>query len=209
MCIIHCALAELLHAGDVLADDVELDIDDTALLDIFEVGFLVGVWDDADTDITFAVHDVGFADSEAYAVDANRALVHSEIAAAYHIQTAVVFEAIIPTAVGFLHIDTACGLIDMPLDDMPVETLVEEHRAFDIDPVSLSEQPEVTALERLLHSGYGIEVSLDLHHREADTVVGDRLVDRERFMEWIAQRKMLIALFLLHPDDLRHGFYDS
>ena len=68
------------HAADVLADDVELQIDDGSGLDISEIGVLVGVGDDANRYIAFVALHIGLADREAHAVNGDGPFVHAVIA---------------------------------------------------------------------------------------------------------------------------------
>ena len=202
-------LEKAVHAGEVLAEDVELDVDYGADRNILEVGVLVGIGDDAHGYIALAVLDIGFAHSETDTVDADRTLVHTEVAALYHLPVGVVLKTIVPTAVRLTHLYATCGLVHVPLHDMPVEALVEEHGTFDIDPVALFERTEVGTVEGLLHSRDGIEVALRPDHREAHSVVRNRLVDTQRLRIGITEREMLVGLLGLNPDDLRHGFYNT
>ena len=97
----------------------------------------------------------------------------------------------------------------MPLHDMPVQPLVEQHRTLHIHPIALFQCTEVGAVERLLHGSNGIEVALYLHHREAHTVVRNRLVNTKRLRIRITEREVLVGLLGLYLHDLSHGFYNS
>ena len=97
---------------DVFAEDVELDVDDGAGVEIVEVGDLVGVGDDGDGEHAGLAVD----DSEADAVDADAALGDSDAGGV----GGVVLEIETPAAV--VVDDTGAGgcLVDMALDDVAV-----------------------------------------------------------------------------------------
>ena len=107
-------LQKAVHAGEVLAEDVELDVDYGADRNILEVGVLVGIGDDAHGYIALSVFDIGFAHSETDTVDADRTLVHTEVATLYHLPVGVVLKTIVPTAVRLTHLYATCGLVHVP-----------------------------------------------------------------------------------------------
>ena len=94
---------------DVLAENVELDVDDGARLEIVEVGDFVGVGDDGDGEMAF----VGIHHRETHAVDGDGALRHGDVAA-----LGVVGEVVTPAAVVIHHLFACGGLINVTLNDV-------------------------------------------------------------------------------------------
>ena len=204
MTIENCCIAR-----HVFAEDVKLEVDDGADLDVFEVGILLGVGDDADGDVAFAALYIRFAGGEADAVDGDGAFVHAEISAGDHLFGGVVFKAVVPASIGFVGVNTNGFLIDVSLDDMSVETSSHEHGTLDVDIIADLEEIEIGETQGFLHRGDGIEVTFDLYDREADAVMGDRLIDSQRFAKGVAKREMFIRLLGLNLHDLSHSFYNS
>ena len=106
-------------------------------------------------------------------------------------------------------IDTNGFLIHVTLHDVSVQTTAHQHRAFYIDIIAHFQQVKVRQPQRLLHCGDRIEITLDLHHRQAHTVVRDGLIYTQRFPERVAKREVFIRLLGLNLYDLSHGFYNS
>ena len=196
-------------AGEIFANDIELDVDFGADLDEPEVRVLVGVRDNAHGYVPCIALDVGFADREADAVDGHRAFVHAEVPPTDHLRRRVVRKAEIPRAVCLAALDASGFLIDVPLYDVSVQGFVERHSSFEIDVVTDLERIEVGETKRFLHSGDGVGVTIRRNNRQTHAVVGDGLIDTERTLKRIAQGEMLIGLLLVNFDDLSHCFYDS
>ena len=200
---------ECIVACKVFADDVKLEVDYRAYTDIFEVRVFVGVRNYADRHISFVALYVRFADSKTDAVDGDRTFVHAEVSACDHIWCSVVFEAVVPTAVGFACLDTYGCLVYVTLHDVSVEAVANLHGSFQVDIVADFEYAEVGAVERFLHGSDGIKVTFVTHDSQADAVVCDGLVDGCAIGKWVAEREVLVGLFGLNLDDLSHSFYDT
>ena len=166
-------MLNLLQAGDIFAEDVELQVDNGAYTDVAEVGVLEGVGDDGHLEGVAR----GIADGEGDAIDGDGALVDGEIAFLGHFAVFGIFEGEIGAAVGIGHGDTLSRLIHMTLDNVPVEPAVHQHRALYIHFVANLQQPEVRAVEGLLHGGDGISAILDGNDGEAHAIMGDALIN--------------------------------
>ena len=78
----------MLQSGDVLTEDVEFDIHDSAYLDIAEISVLKSVGDNGYLEGVRR----WIADGEGYTVDGDRALVDGEVAFLGHLAVLWVFE---------------------------------------------------------------------------------------------------------------------
>jgi len=166
-------MLELLQAGDVFAEDVELEIDDSAHADVLEIGVLHGVGDDGHLEGMGG----GTADGERHAVDSDRAFVYGEIALQGHLAVLRIGESEIGGAVGIIYSSADSRLVDMALHDVAVQAAVHKHGPFHIDLVAHLKQAEVRAVEGFLHGCDHIAVAIDGYHREAHAVVGHALVN--------------------------------
>ena len=92
---------------------------------------------------------------------------------------------------------------------MSVETSSHEHGSLHVHPITDLEEIEIGETQGFLHRGDGIEVTFDLNDREADAVMGDRLIDSQRFAKGVAKREMFVRLLGLNLHDLSHSFYNS
>ena len=114
-------------------------------------------------------------------------------------------------------IDADRFLIHMALYDVSVESSAHEHRALYVDPIADFQQVEVGQTQALLHRCDGIYIYhftiyhlvICLHHRQAHAVVRNRLVNRQRLAEGVAEGKVFVGLLGLNLNDLSHCFYDS
>ena len=135
-----CGLySKLLQTGNVLADDVELEVDNRSDADVLEVGMLHGVGDDGYLKRVLR----GVADGQRYAVNSYAALIDREVAVASHLAVQLVLEGEVGTAVSILHGDTAGGLVNVALHDVAVQTAVHQHGALDIHFVTNLQQSQV------------------------------------------------------------------
>ena len=123
---------QLLQAGDVFAEDIELKVDDGAYVDVAKVGMLEGVGDDGHLEGIAG----GIADSEADTIDGDAAFVDGEVALLGHLAIFWVFEGEIGGAVGIVHCDTSGSFVNMALHNMTVEASVHKHGALYIDFVT-------------------------------------------------------------------------
>lgn len=196
-------------AGEVLTDDVKLDIDLGAYIDELEVCILVGVGDDTNRHVARVTFDVRFAHGEAHAIDGDGSFVYAEVPSLDHLRCGVIGKAEVPTAVCLAALD-ACGfLIHVPLYDVTVQRLIECHRALQVDEVTYTEGVEVSKTKCLLHGGNGVGVFIRRYHRQTYAVMRYRLIDAHRVTIRVAQREVLIRLLLVDANDLSHFFYYS
>ena len=178
-----CNLSELLQTGDILADDVELQVDNTAHADILEVGVSKGVGDDRHLERVAG----GPTDGERHTVDGHRALVYGEVAVERHLSIFLILKGEVRTSVGIFHGCAGSCLVDVSLHDVAVQSAVHHHRPLHVHLVAHVEQSQVRAVERLLHRRDDVLVAVDADHGEADAVVCHALVDlqfaRERALQ--------------------------
>ena len=117
-------------------------------------------------------------------------------------------ERIVPAAVGVLAGRAYGRLVDMPLDDMPVEQRIWFHRAFEVHQIAHSQQAEVAPVERLLHRRDRIRIIADVHNCQTYAVMCYALVDFQLAAKVRAQRKILVLTVGTDVHDLRHAFHD-
>ena len=198
-------LSQLLQSCDVLAENVELDVDDRAHPDVAEIGVLHGVGDDGHLERVLR----RVADGQRHAVDGDRTLVDREVAAARHGQVVLVFEGEVGTAVGVFHGRATSSLIDVALHDVAVQAAVHLHRPLHVHLVAHVEQAEVRAFERLLHCGHDVVAVGDAYHRQAYAVVGHALVNLQFVGERAVQGEVYILLVFLDGNNGCKLFDDS
>lgn len=82
---------------------------------------------------------VGLAvdDGEAHSVDAYGAFLDGEVAFAGELGRDVVFEGVVPAAVGLLDVLADGSAVDVVMDDVSVEPSVHYHASLDVDGVGL------------------------------------------------------------------------
>ena len=125
-------LLELLQTGDVLADNVEFNVDDRSDADVLEVGVLHSVGDDGHLESITG----GTADGEGDTIDGDAALVDRKVSVTGHLLVVIVLEGEVSGAVGIFHSGATGRLVDVPLDDVPVESSVHQHGALNVDLVA-------------------------------------------------------------------------
>ena len=172
-------LEQAVHACQILAYDVELEVHHGAYLEVVEVGVLEGVGNDAYLEGVFR----GAAYGEGDAIDGDAALVHAEVAAAHHVLAALVLEGELPGALLVVDGNATGRLVDMPLHYVAVQAAVHEHGTLHIDLVAHGEQTYIGALQSLAHGGDGVGAVLKAHHGEADAVVRHALVNTQLLYE--------------------------
>ena len=84
------------------------------------------------------------------------------------------------------------------MNDMPVQTSVHLHAAFQIHLASDFQQSDVGLLQSLLDGGNGVGFILDGDHSQANAVMGDALVDLQFVGERTLQCQMQVPLFLFN-----------
>ena len=141
-----------MEPGQILANDVKLDVDAGSGTEGVEVRVLVGVRDDCHAERIA----LGVADRQAAAVDRHGAFLHGDISFGGHRRVYFVTEFVVAASVNFLDAFNYGGAIHMPLDDMAVQTSVEHHGALEVDFRSLGQVTEIGALERLADGGDGV-----------------------------------------------------
>ena len=150
-------------------------------------------------------NESGVADREADAVDGHGALLHGAEAAA----AGFVAEGEVPTAVGVLAGGADGGLVDVSLNDMSVEQGIGFHRAFEIDQIADAEQPEVAAVEGLLHGRNGVGIPGDVHHRQTNAVMCYALINFELGGKGRPERKILVLPVRPDRHDLGRTLHDA
>ena len=165
-------LREVVEAGDILAQDIKLEVDLRAHDDVGEVGVLARVGDDGHGEGVVGRVD----DGERDAVDRHGTLIDREVALARHLAVEGVLKGEVGGVSSILHLHAARRLIYVALHDVAVQATVHRHRTLDVDAVALLQQAKVGAEQRLLHRRHGVATVLDAHHSEADAIVGNALV---------------------------------
>jgi hypothetical protein len=153
----------------ILPDDIEFKVNHGSRLKLVKIGDLPGVGDDGHIERFLLRVD----DSEAYAVDRHRPLFDGYVV----VLRGLVFEGVVPAAVGFAHRGADRGLVDVTLHHVSVETAVEAGAALEVDLRANGQEAEVTLIECLFDGGNSVFGARNADHREADAVVRHALVD--------------------------------
>ena len=186
-------LFQLLQSRDVLAENVELDVDDRAHPDVAEIGVLHGVGDDGHLERVLG----GVADGQRHTVDGDGTFVNGEIPFTSHFAVLLVFEGEVGRAISVFFRYASSSFIDMSLYDMAVQPAVHQHRALNIDLVVYLEKSKVGAVKCFFHCSNGIGSVFYLDHSKAYTVVGDTLVDAQFIDKRAAQNKInIVSVFM-------------
>ena len=164
---------QAVQSCDIFPKDVELKVDDRPDGDIRKVRVRSCIGNDG------YLETIGsrFTDGERDPVDSDGTLINSEVSALHHFTVVRVFESEIGASVCIFHVDAFCSLVHVSLYDVAVQPAVHEHRPFDVHAVSYLKQPEVGPFEGFFHGSHRIGVVLDAYDGEADTVMGNTLVD--------------------------------
>lgn len=194
-----------MQAGYVFSEDVKLKVDHRAHLDITEVGVCTGVRNDGHLESVVG----GIADREGNAVYGYRPLVYREVSAPRHVGIELVFKLKVSTSVGIPHADATGCLVNMTLDDVPVQPPVHRHGAFHIDGVSNLEEPQIRAVEGFFHGCNGIGVVRDSYYGETYAVMGDALVNFQFVHKRTSQGEIDVALRFIDCREDGHFFYDT
>ena len=121
----------------------------------------------------------------------------------------IVFERIVPTAVGLADRRTARRLVDMPLHDMTVQQRVGPHTALQIDQIAFGQPSEVRLEQRLADCRDRIAGAVQLHNRQAHAVVRDALIDLQLPGKRTFQREMPVSPLLADRHDPPRRLYNS
>ena len=183
--------------GNVFANHIKLQIDLISGLELVEVGVFVGIRDNGHTATVFGY----IKNSQAGSVDTQRSFFDNEI---------LVFGRKLkvkqPTAALVFNANTFSNLVNMTLYQMPIEAIAEFHGAFQIDFSAYRPHAQCRFLKGLMHSGYRIDIVLDIHHGQTHPIVRQTLIDFELFCQGASNMEMEIVLFLFHLDKLAHRF---
>ena len=125
-------LLELLQTGNVLADNVIFNVDDRSDADVLEVGVLHSVGDDGHLESITG----GMADGEGDTIDGDAALVDRKVSVTGHLWVVIVLEGEVSGAIGIFHSGATGCLVNVSLDDVPVESSVHQHGTFNVDLVA-------------------------------------------------------------------------
>ena len=193
------------HACNVLADDVELDVDERAGVDVVEIGVLEGVGDDAHLESVLG----GVTHGETDTIDSDAALIDGEIATTCHVSVEGVTEGVLVAALLVFHGNALRSLIDMSLHDVAIQSAVHLHGTLYVDFIAHTELTQVAALQRLAHGRHGILSVPDAHHGEAHAVVRHALVDGEFIAKGAFQCKMLVVFICFDGDHGGHRLYNA
>ena len=193
------------HACNVLADDVELDVDERAGVDVVEIGVLEGVGDDAHLESVLG----GVTHGETDTIDSDATLIDGEIATTCHVSVEGVTEGVLVAALLVFHGNALSSLIDMPLHDVAIQAAVHLHGTLYVDFIAHTELTQVAALQRLAHGRHGILSVPDAHHGEAHPIVGHALVDAQLVHETALQGEMHVVQLMLNGRYHSRFFYDT
>ena len=151
----------------------------------------------------------GIADGEGDPVDGDGTLVDGEVALEGHLPVFGILEGEVGGAVGIVHGDAACCLVDVSLHDVAVEPAVHEHGSLHVDLVAHLQQAEVGAVEGFLHGSDDVVRALDGNDGEAHTIVGDTLVNLQFVDKGACERKIDIPAVFPDGYDGSKFFDDS
>ena len=107
---------------------------------------------------------------------------------------------------GVMEVDLC--FVDMPLDDMPIQTPIHQHAAFEIDKASGAEKSQVRAFERLLDCRYSIGLVRFADHGKADAIMRYTLIYLQLIDERTLHRDMDIP-FVLCDSHYLSGFFND
>ena len=146
------SLLQRRQTANILADDVELEVHECALLYAAEVGVLECVGNYRHRESV-----VGrLADRQRHAVDRHAALVHSDVALALELRRHIVLEREDVAAVLVGHAGADRRRDHVSLHDVSVQTSVHAHAALQIHKVTLLQRAQIAPHERFLNRRHGI-----------------------------------------------------
>lgn len=198
-------VVETLQSGYILAQNVKLQVDHRANLDIAEVGVLARVGYDGHGETVLR----GRADRERHAVDGYRSLVDCEISAARHFLIEWIFKGEIRGAVGIFHFRADSSPVHVSLHNMSVQTPIHQHRTLYVDVIAHPEQPEIRPVDRFFHRRYRVDIAFDLDHCQANAVVTHTLIDLQFIGESALQTEIDILFLFMNGRDSGHLFYNT
>ncbi len=77
---------------------------------------------------------------QTHAIYGHRAFINRHVSPLCHFTIKFVFKSEIPATIGFFHFLTHCCVVDMSLNDMPVESTIHHHTPFQIHLTSYFKQ---------------------------------------------------------------------
>ena len=108
-----------------------------------------------------------------------------------------------------LNSQASCCLINVPLNDMPIQPAVHLHATFHVHLVTYLQQTQIAAFQRFSHSCYNISIILDAYHRQTHTIMCHALINTQLCRKWAAKGEMHIILIVLDSNHTCHCFYNS
>ena len=182
-----------------------------------EIGIMESIRDDSDretADEPLGVIGIGsgsrVANGERDTIDGNRTLIDSEIATTGEFSLHLILKSKDPTAVSLHEVDTLGSLIDMPLDDMTIETPIDAHAAFDIHLIADFKIAEIRTIESFADSCNSVGAILrETHHSKADAIMRHTLIDGELIDERTSERDIEIILHSIEGDHTRRLFNNA
>lgn len=172
---------------DVLTQDIEFQVDDTAGMNSGYISMFVGIWNDSDGE--FSVGNI--ENSQADTIEADGAFFHDKTSELGR-EAEAVFPATILRGAG----EAFAGGVYVALYDVPVYAAIEEHGSFQIYFLTWSKQADIAFLEGF-GNGYDlVDIFVNVGNCEANPIVGDALVYFQFWSEGGADGDDHIAAFL-------------
>lgn len=190
--------------ADVLPYDVEFEVHHRPFLYLTEVRVFVCIGYNGNLEAI----EAGVAYGQTDTVHADRPFLYRRISLAGTFLVERIFKGIIPASVGFRDLGTYGSLIHMPLDDMPIQTPIHQHAAFEIDKAPGAEKSQVRAFERLLDCRYSIGLVRFADHGKADAIMRYTLIYLQLIDERTLHRDMDIP-FVLCDSHYLSGFFND
>ena len=123
----------------VFAENVKFQVHHTPHLKGVKIGYFIGVGDDGHLEGVVP----GIDHSQAHSVHGNGPFFYSHIALFCLFFVKDIFKRVIPAALSCLNSRANGSLVDMSLDNVPIQTPVHGHAAFQVDFRPLFQQTKV------------------------------------------------------------------
>ena len=149
------------------AEYIEFQIDFSPCLYGVEIGVLIGKGDNVYLERVVR----GVAYGKADTIYGNGAFVYAEIAFTGHFEVEGIAESVDIAALGVFDICAYGCLVDVSLDDVPVEACIDGKGTFQIHFVAYTEVSEICFLQGFAHGRGGVSVAIDGNYSKTHAVV--------------------------------------
>lgn len=196
---------EMVQPCNEFTEYIEFQIDFSPCLYGVEIGMLVGKGDNVYLERVVR----GITYCKADTVYGNGAFVYAKIAFTGHFAVEGIAEGVDVTALGVFNVCAYGCLVDVSLDDVPVEACIYSQGTFQIHFVAYTKVSEVCFLQGFAHGSGGVGVAVNGNDGKTHAVVCQTLC---RFQLWgYGATEGEVDVFLVFFDgyDGSHSFDDS